>query len=116
MNWIKALTRSGRQELFRSAAKSALTPQVAADWTAGALNATLMKTIQGVDEDKLKRIVGYCEDGANLFVAVAHAVEDKVITAEEATDLYTRISRLSNKAITQENVDALIETIAAKIP
>ena len=116
MNILKLLTQNGRRSLVRDAAKDALTPDKMADWTATAVNNSLMKSLAGIDEAKLKTIVGYCADGADLFKAVALAAEDKVITADEAADIYARIAKLANGAITQERVDALVESIVAKIP
>ena len=116
MNILKVFTKGGRQSIVRENMKKALTPEVAADWTAKAVNDSLMKSLKDVDDAKLKRVVGYCADGADLFKAVALAVEDKVITADEAADIYARIAKLADGVITQERVDALIETVVAKVP
>lgn len=116
MNILKLLTRSGRQNFVRETMQKALTPEVAADWTAKAVNETLMKSLAKVDDAKLKKVVGYCADGADLFKAVAFAVEDKVITADEAADIYSKIARLANGAIDKTRIDALIDRVLAKIP
>lgn len=116
MNILKLLTRKGRQSIVRENMKVALSPEVAADWTARVVNDYLMRALVDVDDDKLKRIVGYCSDGADLFKAVARSVEDKVITADEAADIYSRIAKLANGAIDEERVNALIEIVVAKVP
>lgn len=116
MNILKLLTRSGRQSIVRENMKKALTPDVVGDWTARAVNDSLMKSLASIDDAKLKRIVGYCADGADLFKAVALAAEDRIITPDEASGIYARIAKLSAGAISQERVDALVETIVAKIP
>ena len=116
MNILKLLTQNGRRSLVRENLKTAFTPEVAAEWTARAVNDSLMKSLKVVDDAKLKKIVGYCADGADLFKAVALAVEDKVITADEAADIYSRIAKLANGAIDQERVNALIELVVAKVP
>lgn len=116
MNILRLITQNGRRAVVREHLKKALTPEVAADWTAKAVNDSLMKALADVDDAKLKRIVGYCADGADLFKAVALAVEDKVISADEAADIYARIAKLANGAIDQSRVDALIETVVSRIP
>lgn len=116
MNILKLFTQGGRQSVVREYLQKALTPEAAADWSAKAVNDSLMRSLATVDDAKLKRIVGHCADGADLFKAVAFAVEDKEITADEAADIYTRIAKFADGAITQERVDALIETVVAKIP
>lgn len=116
MNILKLLTHSGRRSIAREYLREALTPEAAADWTAKAVNDSLMRSLAIVDDAKLKRVVGYCANGADLFKAVALAVEDRVITADEAADIYARIAKLADGVITQERVNALVETIVAKVP
>ncbi len=116
MNWLKVLTRSGRQDLARQAAKAALTPDALASWTSKAVNDTLMRSLTNVDDAKLGNIVRRCQDGADLFKAVATAVEDKTITPEEATEIYQRIAALTSGVITQERADMLIEKVVSLVP
>lgn len=116
MNILKLFTQGGRQSIVRENLKKALTPEIAAEWMAEALNDSLMKSLAGVDDAKLKRIAGYCADGADLFKAIALAVEDKVVSPGEAADIYVRIAKLAGGIVTQERVDALIENVVAKIP
>ena len=116
MNIFKLFTQNGRRSIARDALKEALTPKAVSEWVADAVNKGLLVTLKDVDDAKLKRIVGYCSDGADLFKAVALAVADRTVTAEEAAYVYEAVARLSGNVIDQARIDSVIETLVSKVP
>jgi len=116
MNWFKLITKNGRRDLVRQAAKEYLSVGKIAELTSQGVNALLEKTCAGIDADKMAKVCGYCKDGASLFAEVSDAVADKQLTAQEVTDICAKVEALTGKIVTQERIDEIIEKIVEKVP
>ena len=113
MNWLKLITRSGRQSIARGLLKQYLTPQKVAEYAADGVNKLLAKVN---DKDRLDRIAGIVSRTADLAGDVSDAVRDGHIDADEAAKICSRTSALVGDAITSESVDALIEKAVQHVP
>lgn len=116
MNWLKVLTKTGRQSLVREAARAYLTREKVAELASDGVSRLLAQACEGIPEARMQKVCGYCRDGATLFAAVADAVADKVVTTDEAAEICAQVARLTGEVVTQERVDAVVENIVARVP
>lgn len=116
MNWLKVLTKSGRQSLVRDAVKDYLTVHKVSELASEGVSALIARTCAGIPDERMQRICGNCRDGAALFAAIADAVADKVVTPEEAAEICMQTARLTGEIITQDRIDAILESIVARVP
>ena len=113
MNWLKAITKSGRQSLARELLKEYLTPQKIAEWAARGANNLLAKID---DKEKLNRVACSVNAAADLAADLAAAVRDGHVDADEAASIAARAAALAKDAVRQDTIDALIEKAVALVP
>ena len=116
MNWLKLLSRSGRQAMVRDAVREYLTIQKVSELAADGVSKLLAQSCAGISEEKMQRVCGYCRDGATLFAAISSAVADKVVTTEEAAEICTQVAQLTGDIVTQARIDSVIAAIMARVP
>ena len=113
MNWLKIVTRKGRQAIAREILRENLTPEAAASCGARLVN-NLLGRIR--DKERLGAVAVNLEKAGNLVAACSRAVQDGEVSVEEATVVTVGTTDLLSTTVTQERVDALIEYAVAKIP
>ena len=113
MNYLKLLTKSGRQSIVRDLLHEYVTPDAATKYAAQGVN-TLLGRVN--DKEKLGSVALSLEQGASLVADVSAAIKDGEVTADEATQICQKTQTLLASTVTQEKVDALIEHIVAKVP
>ena len=109
----KLITQNGRREFVRELLKEYITPDSAAKYGAQGVNALLGKIN---DKEKLGAVALNLEQGASLVADISAAIKDGEVTADEAANITAKTTNLLGTCITQEKVDALIETVVAKVP
>lgn len=113
MNWLKIITKSGRQSLARELLTENLTADTITKWAATGTN-TLLEKIQ--DKGKLETIAANVARASTLVAALSDAVKDGEVSADEAATIRSCIYDLVGSAITQEQIASLIDRIVKKIP
>lgn len=113
MNYLKLLTKGGRQGLVRDLLKDYVTPETAARYGAQGVNALLGKVN---DKEKLGAVALNLEQGASLVAEISAAIKDGEVTADEAANITAKTQTLLGNTIDQAKVDGLIEYIVAKVP
>ena len=113
MNWLKLITRKGRQETVRGILKENVTPEAAARYGAQAVNALLGRIN---DKERLGAVALNLEQGAGLIADISGAIKDGCVTADEAARISERTQTLLGSTVDQAKVDALIEKIVAEVP
>lgn len=113
MNYLKLLTKNGRQSVVRDLLKDYVTPETASRYGAQGVNALLGKVN---DKEKLGAVALNLEQGASLVADISAAIKDGEVTAKEAADITAKTQTLLGNTIDQTKVDSLIEYIVAKVP
>jgi len=113
MNYLKLITKSGRQSVVRDLLHEHVTPSAAEKYAAQGVNSLLGRVN---DKEKLGSVALSLEQGASLIADVSAAIKDGEVTADEATRISQKTQTLLAGTVTQEKVDALIEHIVAKVP
>ena len=113
MNWLKIITRGGRQSLARELLTENLTAETVTKWAANGAN-NLLEKIQ--NKQKLDTIAATTTLAAHLVAILSDAVRDGRISTEEAAEVRSSLYDLMGKALTQEQIAALIDRVVAKIP
>ena len=113
MNWLKLITKKGRQEVVRDILKETITTDVAAKYGAQGVNSLLGRVN---DKEKLGAVALNLEQGASLVADISAAIKDGEVTADEAANITAKTSNLLGNVVTQDKVDSLIETLVAKVP
>ena len=113
MNYLKLLTKGGRQSVVRDLLKDYVTPETAARYGAQGVNALLGKVN---DKEKLGAVALNLEQGASLVAEISAAIKDGEVTADEAANITAKTQTLLGNTIDQAKVDGLIEYIVAKVP
>ena len=113
MNWLKIITRGGRQDLAKELLKEYLTPEAVTKWAADGVN-SLLKRIS--DKDRLETIGANVAKASTLVGALGDAVKDSKVTPEEAANISAHVTDLVGSAITLEQIDALIARIVKFVP
>lgn len=116
VNIFKLFTQGGRRDLAREAINEYLTKENITRYAANGVNALLKKPLSSIEDERLKVYVANCTEGAELFKVIAKAIEDKQITTEEASEIYSRCVDLFGSFISQEQLQDFTEKIVAKIP
>lgn len=116
VNIFKLCTKAGRQSLVRDAAKEYLTPTKVAQLTSDGVNRLLKSACEGIPDEKMEAVCNRCEEGAALFGAISAAVKDKVLTEKEASDICSRVWKLTGAVVTEEAVNGAIDKIVALVP
>ena len=113
MNWLKIITRGGRQSLARELLTENLTAETVTKWVANGAN-SLLERIQ--NKQKLDTIAATTARASTLVTTLSNAVKDGRISTEEAAEVRACIYDLIGTALTQEQLAALIDRVVAKIP
>ena len=113
MNYLKLLTKKGRQSIARDLLEEYVSPETVARYAAQGVN-TLLGKIN--DKEKLGTVALNLEQGAALVADISAAIKDGEVTAEEAANITAQTRTLLGNVIDQAKVDSLIESIVAKIP
>ena len=113
MNWLKIITRGGRQSLARELLTENLTQETITKWVANGAN-TLLEKIQ--NKEKLDSIAATTARASTLVTTLSDAVRDGRISTEEATTIRSCIYDLVGTALTQAQIDALIDRVVNRIP
>ena len=113
MNWLKIITRGGRQSLARELLEENLTADTITKWAANGTNSLLAKIQQ---KEKLETIAASVARASKLVATLSDAVKDGRISTEEAAEVRACIYDLIGTALTQEQLAALIDRVVAKIP
>jgi len=121
MKMLKLLTKSGRQELVKVAAKEYLTPDRIAELVADGVAKALEAGAEKMTDERCAQIALGCQVGGTALIHITAAVdphgeEGKKVSAIEkaliASDIKTALSNL----ITQDGVDAAIDKAAMLVP
>ena len=113
MNWLKLITKKGRQETVRGILTENVTPEAAARYGAQAVNALLGRIN---DKERLGAVALNLEQGAGLIADISGAIKDGGVSADEAARISERTQTLLGSTVDQAKVDALIEKIVAEVP
>lgn len=113
MNWLKLLTKSGRQGVVRDLLKEYITPEAAARYGAQGVNGLLGKIN---DKERLGAVALNLEQGAALVTDLSAAIKDGEVSAEEAASITAKTQVLLGNTVDQAKVDAFIEYVASKVP
>lgn len=113
MNWLKIITRGGRQSLARELLTENLTQETITRWAAQGANVLLDK-IQ--NKERLDTIAATTARASTLVATLSNAVKDGRISTEEAAEVRACIYDLIGTALTQEQIAALIDRVVAKVP
>ena len=113
MNWLKIITRKGRQSLARELLEENLTADTITKWAANGTNSLLAKIQQ---KEKLETIAASVARASKLVATLSDAVKDGRISEAEAADVRTCVYDLVGSAVTPAQIDALIDRVVAKIP
>lgn len=113
MNWLKLITQKGRRAAVREILRESITTETAAKYGAQGVNSLLGRIN---DKEKLGAVALNLEQGAALVANVSAAIKDGEVTPEEAEEITAKTSNLLCNVVTQEKVDAFIETVVAKVP
>jgi len=113
MNWLKIITRGGRQSLARELLTENLTQETITKWVANGAN-NLLEKIQ--NKQKLDTIAETTARASTLVTTLSNAVKDGRISEAEAADVRTCVYVLVGSAVTPAQIDALIDRVVAKIP
>ena len=113
MNWLKLITKKGRQDIVRGILHGTITTDAAAKYGAQGVNLLLGRIN---DKEKLGAVALNLEQGASLVADVSAAIKDGEVTPDEAERITAKTSNLLSNVVTQEKVDALIELVVAKVP
>ena len=113
MNYLKLLTKKGRQSVVRDLLKEYVTPETASRYGAQGVNSLLGRVN---DKEKLGTVALNLEQGASLVADISAAIKDGEVTADEAANITAKTQTLLGNTIDQAKVDSLIEYIVAKVP
>ena len=113
MNWLKLITKKGRQDVVRDILHESITTDVAAKYGAQGVNSLLGRIN---NKEKLGTVALNLEQGASLVADVSAAIKDGEVDHLEATRITQKTANLLNCVVTQEKIDALIELVVAQVP
>ena len=113
MNWLKLITRSGRQSVARELMKEYLSPEKVADYTAEGVNRLLEKVN---DKTRLGSVATNVNNVANLAAKVADAVRDGHVDAREMSAIVESAHAITEFVLTKERIDALVEKAVSYVP
>ena len=113
MNWLKAITKNGRQALARELLKKYLTPEHVSAWVADGAN-KLLASVN--DKEKLNRIACKVNCAADLASDLAATVRDGHVDADEAAQICSRASALAGEFCSPEALETLIGKAVALVP
>jgi len=113
MNYMKLLTKKGRQSVVRDLLKEYVTPETAARYCVQGVNSLLGRVN---DKEKLGTVALNLEQGASIVADISAAIKDGEVTAEEAANITAKTQTLLGNVVDQGRVDALIESIVANVP
>ena len=113
MNIFKLITKSGRQSVARELLKECLTPEVVADYAAKGVN-NLLGRIQ--DKEKLGTVAVNVAQGSEILTLVSNAIKDGKVTRDEAAEIVGRTRTLLGTAVTDDQINALIDKAVSYVP
>lgn len=113
MNWLKLITKNGRQDIVRNMLRESITTDVVAKYAAQGVNSLLGRIN---DKEKLGAVALNLEQGASLVADISAAIKDGEVSADEAATISARTANLLGSVVTQDKVDALIEHVAQMVP
>ena len=113
MNWLKLITRGGRQSLARELMKEYLTTDRLAECAVKGVNSLLVKVN---NKEVLESVASNVNNVANLTAKVADAVRDGEVTADEAATICATAQTVAHFVLTEERIDALIEKAVQYVP
>ena len=113
MNWLKLITKNGRQDIVRNMLRESITTDIVAKYAAQGVNSLLGRIN---DKEKLGAVALNLEQGASLVADISAAIKDGEVSADEAATIFARTSTLLGSVVTQDKVDALIEHVAQMVP
>ena len=113
MNWLKVITKSGRQALARELLQEYVTPQKVAEYAASGVNSLLSKVN---DKTILARTAVAVNNAATFTANLAEAVRDGTVTPDEAAALAASAQATVETFVTKEAVAALIDKAIALVP
>ena len=113
MNWLKLITKNGRQDIVRNMLRESITTDVVAKYAAQGVNSLLGRIN---DKEKLGAVALNLEQGASLVADISAAIKDGEVSADEAAAISARTANLLGSVVTQDKVDALIEHVAQMVP
>ena len=113
MNWLKLITKNGRQDIVRNMLRESITTDVVAKYAAQGVNSLLGRIN---DKEKLGAVALNLEQGASLVADISAAIKDGEVSADEAATISAMTSTLLGSVVTQDKVDALIEHVAQMVP
>ena len=113
MNFLKLLTKNGRQQLARELLKKSLTPEAVSDYAAKGVN-NLLGRIQ--DKEKLGTVAVNVAQGSEILTLVSTAIQDGKVTGDEAAEIVGRTRTLLGTAVTDDQINALIDKVVSYVP
>ena len=113
MNWLKIITRSGRQSLAKELLEEYLTPDTITKWAADGTN-RLLERIE--NKERLETISANVAKASSLVATLGEAAKDGKVTTEEAADIRYHVTDLVGAAITPAQIDALINRVVKYVP
>ena len=113
MNWLKIITRGGRQSLARELLEENLTQETITKWAAQGANVLLDKIS---NKERLDTIAATTARASTLVTTLSNAVKDGRISTEEAAEVRACIYDLIGTALTQEQLASLIDRVVARVP
>lgn len=121
MNWLKVITKSGRQELVREVVKEYVTPQMlsklAADGVAKAIESGTL--IAG--EERVAKIACGCEYGGKFCAELGKAVNPEgdggmTITENEKVNIALYLNAAIVNLVPTAACDKLVDLVVSKVP
>ena len=113
MNWLKIITRGGRQDLAKELLESYLTPETVTKWAADGVN-SLLKRI--ADKERLAKVAENVSRASELCAKLSAAIADGEVSAAEAAAIRGAVYQLIGDVVTPAQIDALIEKVVKYVP
>lgn len=115
MNIFKLFTQNGRRSLVGEAYDKAVTVETVTNAVANSATELLAKIKTDISVQTSVVVSDYVAKGNDIFKAVALAVEDKVITSEEAASIISDILAIFGTSV-EVAIATVREAIIARVP
>lgn len=115
MNIFKLFTQNGRRSLVAETFDQAVTVDSVTKAVANSATELLAKIKTDISVENSVKISGYVAKGNDIFKAVTLAVEDKVITQEEAARILSDILGIFGASVS-DVIAAVRQAILTRVP
>lgn len=119
--WMKLLTKKGRQEAVRDAAKSYLTPEKLAELLADGVAIALEAGTDKLSDERCSQIAVGCEKGADALKHITAAInpdgeEGKKVSESEKTLIQADIRAAIELIVTKTSLDSIVDKASQYVP